>query len=122
VLVDRVIERGSTMQDEQHRTLAHPGSIGNKSHPNDVEVDADVTYRDTQEKAALSRSLPIRPHCLRLCRNAASGDVGKLRTHHGHRSLEGEAGADRPDDVSVGRRRRRTHRPALSVVAAPAVG
>jgi hypothetical protein len=55
VLVDRVIERGSTVQDEQYRTLAHRWPIGNKSHPNDVEVDADVTYRDTQNKAALSR-------------------------------------------------------------------
>jgi hypothetical protein len=50
-----VIERGSTVQDEQYRTLAHPRPIGNKSHPNDVEVDTDVTYRDTQDKAALSR-------------------------------------------------------------------
>src|SRR5215216_4545885 len=51
MLVDGVIKRRATMQDEQHRALAHPGSVGDKTHPDDVKVDADVTYRDTQGTA-----------------------------------------------------------------------
>jgi hypothetical protein len=55
MLVDGVIERRATMQDEQHRALAHPGSVGDKTHPDNVKVDADVTYRDTQGTLRLGR-------------------------------------------------------------------